>query len=55
MLGDEGGGAGTTGRVEHDVAGVGGHQHTTLDDPLIRLDDVNLIWRAAKTVPPIEN
>ena len=31
LLGDVGGGAGTAGRVEHEVAGVGGHQEAALE------------------------
>ena len=33
LLGDVGGGAGTAGRIEHEVAGVGGHQEAALQRP----------------------
>ena len=42
LLGDIGGGAGAAGRVEHEVAGVGGHQDTTLNHLGIRLNDIDL-------------
>ena len=38
-----GGGAGTAGRVEHEVAGVGGHQDAALNDFGVGLDDVDLL------------
>ena len=40
LLGDGGGGAGAAGRVEHEVAGVGGHQEAAFDDLGQRLDDI---------------
>ena len=40
-----GGGAGTAGRVEHEVAGVGGHQDAAFDDLGARLNDVDLCRR----------
>ena len=43
LLGDIGGGAAAAGGVEHQVAGVGGHQEAALDDSVIRLNDVDLV------------
>ena len=42
LLGDVGGGAGAAGRIEHEVAGVGGHQDATLDHLGVRLHDIHL-------------
>ena len=43
MLGDGGGGAAAAGGVEYEVAGVGGHQHTTLNDFRVGLNDVDFV------------
>src|SRR4051812_23095964 len=40
LLGDMGGRPAAASRVEYEVAGVGGHQHTTLNELLTRLNDV---------------
>ena len=43
LFGDVGGGAGAAGGVEHEVAGVGGHEDAALDDFLCSLNDIYLI------------
>ena len=43
LLGDEGGGAGAAGRVEHEVAGVGGHEEAAFDDLRARLNHIDLV------------
>ncbi|OIQ71873.1 hypothetical protein GALL_465070 [mine drainage metagenome] len=45
LFGDVGAGAGAAGGVEHEVAGVSGHQHAAFNDLRIRLNDVNLLIR----------
>ena len=40
-----GSGAGTAGRVEHEVAGVGGHQDAALNDLLVSLNDIHFVCR----------
>ena len=40
-----GGGAGAAGRVEHEVAGVGGHEDAALDHLRVRLDHIDLFVR----------
>jgi hypothetical protein len=47
LLGDVSGGAGTAGRVEHEVARIGGHEEATLDDSLGRLHYINFVHRTA--------
>ncbi len=42
LLGDVGGRAGAAGRVEDEVAGVGGHEEAALDHSVVRLDNVDL-------------
>ena len=42
LLGDVGGGAGTAGGVEDEVAGVGGHDDAALDDLADCLDNIEL-------------
>ena len=37
------GGAGAAGRIEHKVAGVGGHEEAALNDLRVCLDDIDLI------------
>jgi hypothetical protein len=47
FLGDEGGGAGAAGRIEHQIAGIGGHQHAAFNNLHGRLDDIHLFFREA--------
>ena len=48
LLGDIGGRAGATGRVEHEVAGVGGHEDAAFDNRRRCLDDIDfLVAKAA--------
>ena len=44
LLGDVGGGARAAGWVQHEVAGVSGHQDTALDDFCIGLYDINFAF-----------
>ena len=48
LLGDVGGRAAAAGRVEDEVAGVGGHQDAALDDFRVGLDDVDLVDRRSR-------
>jgi hypothetical protein len=43
LLGDIRRGAGTAGRVEHEIAGVGGHEEAFLDDLGVCLNDIRLL------------
>ena len=43
LLGHGGGGAGTAGRVEHEVTGVGSHKQTAFDNNTGCLNHVNLV------------
>ena len=43
LFGDVGGGAGAAGGVEHEVAGIGGHQHAALDDQHVSLHHIHLV------------
>ncbi len=43
LLGDVGGCAAAACRVEHQIAGVGGHEEATLDDLWVRLHNVDLL------------
>ena len=45
LLGDGGGGAGTAGRVEHEVAGVGGHQEAAFNDLRVSLNHIHFVFR----------
>ena len=42
LFGDISGGAGPASGVEHEVAGVGGHEDTAFDYPLVSLNYINL-------------
>ena len=56
LLGDIGGGARAAGRIEHEVAGVGGHQDAAFDDPWLSLNNVDLIvaeLQLSRVVPDI--
>ena len=48
LFGDVGGGARAAGGVQHQVAGVGGHEDAALDDFGCRLNDIGL-WIAKTT------
>ena len=43
LLGDIGGGAGTAGRIKHEVAGVGGHEDAALNNLRRSLNDIDLV------------
>src|SRR4029453_3989903 len=53
LLGDGGGGAGTAGRVEHEVAGGGGHQDAAFNYPWCGLDYIFAVWRSADVCPNV--
>ena len=56
LLGDVGGGAGATGRVEDEITGVGRHQDAALDDTSSCLYNVHLLVtkpRLPRVVPDI--
>ena len=52
LLGDGGGGAGAAGRVQHEVARVGGHKDAALDNSLICLNNVNLVLGTCQIFSP---
>jgi hypothetical protein len=43
LLGDVGGGAGTARRVQHEVAGIGGHEEASLDSTRSCLNDIEFL------------
>ena len=45
LLGDVGGGAGAAGRVEDEVAWIGGHHYAALDDLWICFDHISFVRR----------
>ncbi len=49
LFGDIGRGAGATGRVEHEVSGVGRHQQAAFDDFFIGLNNINLVHAATRS------
>ena len=48
LFSDGGGGAGTAGRVDHEIARIGGHEEAALDYPLRCLDYIQFVFRAAR-------
>ena len=42
LLGDVGRGAGAAGRIQHQVARIGGHQDAAFQDPRSSLNDIRL-------------
>ena len=50
-----GGGAGTAGRVEHEVAGVGGHQEAALNHLRVGLNDIDLVVAKAADASVVPN
>ncbi len=52
LFGDIGGGAGAAGGVEDEVAGIGGHQETALNDFCCCLDDIDLVSPTYRNVGP---
>src|SRR5690606_16171500 len=57
LFGNDSRSAGTAGRIEHKVAGVGGHQEAALDDVRARLDNVTLVTPGPRDdlVPKVRN
>ena len=53
LLGDIGGGARAAGRIEHEVAGVGGHQDAALDDLRGCLNDID--FRIGESALPVSS
>jgi hypothetical protein len=51
LFGDSGGRAGAAGRIQHQVARIGGHQDQALHYSWCRLNDVNLPCRATHIRP----
>ena len=51
LFGDVSGGATAAGGVEDEVAGVGGHEETTLDDFGHCLNDIHLVCRSRGVCP----
>lgn len=51
LLGDEGGRARATGRVEYEIPGIGAHKKTALRDRGCSLYNVVLVSRAAHVAP----
>ena len=52
LFGDIRSGAGTTGRIQHEISGVGGHQNAALNDERSGFDYVNLISSETGGVGP---
>src|SRR6266581_7047951 len=53
LLGNGGGGARTASRIEHEIAGIGSHQYTSLDHCWRRLDHIDLVGhKAGRNVLP---
>lgn len=50
LLGDGGGGAGTAGRVQNEVAGVGRHKHAALNDFGGSLNNINFLFAGKSSI-----
>jgi hypothetical protein len=55
LLGDIGRRPRTAGRIEDEIAWVGGQQDAAFYNSFVRLDDINLIGSTAEPIPPIGN
>ena len=53
LFGDDGGGAGAAGRVEDEVAGIGGHENASLSDRGGRLDHINFVSSNGNVIPNV--
>jgi hypothetical protein len=50
---DEGGGARATGRIEHQIAGICGHQKAAFYNCRSSLDDIHLVWASGHIRPDV--